>query len=81
MTSPEVFIACEGKTCAHWRWVPLTPKEPGWKEAMKTLITEGMNNTTAAQAMLTKEVKTRFKLPLKPYKGYCGLSGKPQDFS
>jgi len=69
---------CVADGCMHWRWLPLTTAEPGWKEGIATLIREGLEHKQAAQAMLLPENKKRFKLPSIPYRGYCGLSGKPE---
>lgn len=75
---PEHYAVCLASGCAFWRWLPLTTAEPGWKEAMKTLIDEGMNNAQAAKEIQKPETKRRFGLPEKPYRGFCGLAGRPE---
>lgn len=72
---------CLASACMHWRWVPLMTNEPGWKEGLTTLIREGLDHKKAASEMLKPENKKRFKLPLVPYKGYCGVSGIPEKFT
>lgn len=74
---------CCGAGCMAWRWWPLTTDEPGYMAAVKAAIgttPEGREKPLTAQTAPTWVNANRARLGLLdvPYRGYCGLAGKPE---
>ena len=78
LTYPDLknIRCCMGPTCAAWRWHEEEVDEPGWKEAVQEAKEKGIGYKEAPTYV--NEHRTEFGLPEKPWRGYCGMGGKPE---
>ena len=67
---------CKGPACPLWRWAPLTTKDGPYEAAVIKLAAEGMTNAQASKEV--GENRAKYGVPEKPYRGWCGLGGKPE---
>lgn len=79
----EDFDHCLASSCMAWRWVPLSVDEPGYMAAIKAAIgtmPEGAAKALTAQTApkWVNENRAALGLRTQPYRGYCGLAGKPE---
>lgn len=66
---------CYGPKCAVWRWEPLLADEAFAAAVKKAEAETGMPHPKAAKHVT--ENRAQYGLPTKPFRGYCGLAGKP----
>lgn len=76
---------CDADRCIMWRWAELTTDEPGFKEAIQREARRMAEADGAAVVSRHKQAvaavmadRPAFGLPDKPYRGWCGLAGKPE---
>lgn len=70
--------ACGATECMAWRWQPLVC-EPEWISAVRKQATATDDKAPFAKsARYVNENRAEFGLPDQPFRGYCGLAGKPE---
>lgn len=72
-------LNCSGSRCMAWRWQPLMADD-AWIEAVRKAaidIDDKSHNRAKAAAHVNAN-RAEYGLPTKPYKGYCGLAGRPE---
>lgn len=69
------FYKCAGADCAHFRMIPLQADDR-FMAAVNKARSEGIDVKQAARHVI--ENRTKYGLPEKSTKGYCGLAGKPE---
>lgn len=74
---------CRVGDCILWRWLPFVVTDPGYLAACKKAMT--MPNPTTGKplgqqgaASWVNSHRADFGLPEAPYRGWCGLGGKPE---
>lgn len=77
-TFAEPVKVCRGDACPLWRWIPLLATEPAFKAAISKAISDGLNKHPAAVRHVM-ENRADYGLPTEPYRGFCGLGGRPTD--
>lgn len=74
----QVNAPCRAYKCMAWRWQELMTDD-NWIEAVKKAAFE-MDDKTPSRAKAAAHVnknRALYGLPDRPYRGYCGLAGKP----
>ena len=73
---------CRGAWCMAWRWEPLMVN-PKWIAAVKTAALEIDDKTPGRHkaAALVNANLAAYGLPPKPFRGWCGLAGHPDQFT
>lgn len=67
---------CIASQCMAWRWQPLQADQP-FMDAVK----KRMDDAKEAHPKAVKYVRANlveFDLPTEPFRGHCGLAGKPE---
>ncbi len=75
----DEFQHCSGQGCMAWRWLPLTC-DPDWVAAMRKAAEE-LGDKTPGRDKAAAHVNANRKaygLTEAPFRGYCGLAGKPE---
>ena len=68
---------CIASNCMVWRWVPLTIT-PEYLDAVRALAEATAEKAPFAKAARAVADKPEAHgLPSKPFRGFCGLAGKP----
>ncbi len=72
-------LCCQGVGCMMWRWQPLMADD-AFKEAVKKAALDIGDKHPSRPKAAAHVVANRaeYGLPDKPYKGYCGIAGKPE---
>jgi hypothetical protein len=72
------FGGCLGSDCMAWRWEPLTCS-PEWTAAVRKHAEATDDKAPFAKSSRhVNENRAEFGLPDRPFRGYCGLAGKPE---
>jgi hypothetical protein len=73
---------CLGSACMAWRWEPLMTS-PAWIEAVKKAAVE-INDKSPGRIKAAEHVNANrvvYGLASKPFRGWCGLAGHPDQFT
>lgn len=75
----ELTRMCEGSKCMNWRWQPLMVTAE-WIAAVRKRADEMKEQTPGRPkaAAYVNAHRSEFNLPDQPFRGYCGLAGKPE---
>lgn len=71
-TAPRL---CAASGCLAWRWQPLQA-DAAFMAAVKALEDAGTPKAKAGK--MVHENPDNYGLPTKPFRGWCGLAGKPE---
>jgi len=76
-SSYDLMTYCRASECMMWQWQPLLADDK-FKEAVQRAAEELKDTSPARKKAVAYVVANRLEygLPDKPYKGYCGLTGK-----
>lgn len=70
---------CIGRGCMAWRWQPLLCDE-AWEKAVHAAAAK-IDDKSPHKKLAAKYVmehRTEFGLPAEPFRGWCGMAGKPE---
>jgi hypothetical protein len=74
----ETAVFCRGAICMAWRWEPLMCDD-AWVAAVKQCAEDigDKSQNRAKAAAHVNENREAYGLPTEPFRGFCGIAGKP----
>ena len=78
-----IRASCQADLCILWRWKAFEVTDPGYMAACAKAMTmpDAATGKPMGQKLAAGYVNTHraeFGIPEAPYRGWCGLGGKPE---
>lgn len=78
MSAGDSYLGCIADRCAAWRWEPLLA-DGAFAEAVRKAIAETDPPRRHAEAVeVVRSNRAAYGIPTEPFRGWCGLAGKPE---